>query len=216
MLSAFDEGDEEQRPARRQKRGQSETDSLYRVTPGLQEKRGFRAINGASSPAQDVGNGDPSAQNEESESTLPASAFAAASRQTQPPRSDPAPADDTSQGNDGTTTMEPPALRRRILMWLYVGGASGRNAVYLDDSMSVHRVFELFREKLQRQLKGKGRSLEAVAIGIPGVDEEKINLEVDDKDGWEAVQEIVREAGVKTVYGNVISSEGGDWENQPE
>lgn len=203
LLSAHGSDDEEERTPRRQRRAESDADSLYRVTPGLQEGRRFHAINHTPRPSAGVEHRIASAQNEATQSAL-GSAFDS-QRPSAGLHLPMRPADGSA-----TSAMEAPAYKHRFLVWLYVGGASGRNAVYLDDSMSVQRVFELFREKLQRQLKGKGRSLEAVAIGIPGLDEEKINLEVDDKDGWEAVQEIVLEAGVKTVYGNVISGEGGD------
>lgn len=204
LLSAHGSDDEEERTPRRQRRAESDADSLYRVTPGLRERRRFHAINHPPRPATGVGHGIPSARNEAPESAL-GSAFGA-----QRPSAD-VPLPMPPAESNPPSAMDAPTYKHRFLVWLYVGGASGRNAVYLDDSMSVQRVFELFRGKLQRQLKG--RSLEAVAIGIPGLDEEKINLEVDDDDAWEAVRDTIIEAGVKTVDGIVIDSEDGDEED---
>lgn len=105
--------------------------------------------------------------------------------------------------NTGTVIphdLQPPSFSLRFRLWLTVSNHPNRNVMFLDNSMSVQRVYERIREKLSRKLEG--REIASVSFTLP--DEEAIDVEIDDEEAWETVLEMVKEARLTAVNGTVL------------
>lgn len=87
----------------------------------------------------------------------------------------------------------------RFRFFISVDWTPGQNIVMLDEGMDVQSLFACVQRKMHRKLEGK--DLACVSFIIP--EEEHLDVEMDDSEGWETVLEFVKEAGLSAVKGTV-------------
>lgn len=91
----------------------------------------------------------------------------------------------------------------RFRYFITVSWAPGQNVVMLADTMDVQSVYTRVQRTLRRKLEGR----DVVSLSFSIQDEEHIDVEVDDRDAWETVVDMIKDAGLFAVKGTVLRSD---------